>query len=181
MFLSIFRRLVRELCHGPQTCRRLGPVNSCSRRGKIGHGAALPSASGAFQSFCANIRESEYAHRRRATVRSKSENSKTLALSGEACVDTEGVDVACHHVRQCLVYEPVSMNTPQTAECVGDDRDPEMSPAVAGAGVTDMQVALVVDLEELRGEGGFESRADLLRPFQRHGIACLKGFTITDA
>lgn len=104
-----------------------------------------------------------------------------LGLGG----DPEGVDVRGHQVSEGVVDQPVLGEAVQPLEATRCDADMEMATAILRAGVPDMQMTLIRDLENLGFEGCSESALDHRHsigcPAAGHGMTCTNGLTLTVA
>lgn len=70
------------------------------------------------------------------------------------------MNVSSHHTAQCLVNEPVTLETSQVREAIGYDADPEVSAPVRRARVPDVMVAVVDNLERRWRERSVETVAN---------------------
>lgn len=79
------------------------------------------------------------------------------------------MNVGQHEVPERLVYQSVPLEGARPLKALRDDSHAEMTFAFPRAGVTDVEVAVVADLERFGREGLLEPRAYLLDPTRRHG------------
>lgn len=92
------------------------------------------------------------------------------------------MNIAIHHRAQGLVHQPVAFDGAQPCEGRRNDIDFEMTFAFFGAGVADVEMALVLYLELARVQGCRQAFAHLGNAGSiAHGSTGLKGFTVTFA
>ncbi len=95
-------------------------------------------------------------------------------------LDDQGVDVALHEVPDGRIDQPVALQGRNTPERLGHDMYAKMAQAPGRAGMTGMQVALVLDDEFLRRKALRQDIAQARRPLRAiQGSTGRKGSTST--
>ena len=74
------------------------------------------------------------------------------------------MDVGLHHLAQRRIDQPMPSQRQAAGKRGADDVDTEMPLPAARAGMSGMLVAVVVDLQRLRGQGRVEQFADARHP-----------------
>lgn len=82
---------------------------------------------------------------------------------------------------QCVVNHAVSLKHALPAKAAGNDVNAKMTSAVPRAGMPDVQVAFIDDVERRWCECFVETCADAADPLGIHGSTCRKGLTVTRA
>lgn len=94
-------------------------------------------------------------------------------------VDAERVDVGLHQVADGVVDESVTLQWAEPAKTVRGNADVKVAAAIASAGVPNVLVALIGDLEPRRSQGRFDALPDPGNTVFAHGSTCLNGLTVT--
>ena len=102
-----------------------------------------------------------------------------LSFGRRKCIDLQGVNVRLHHLAQGLVNEPVAFDSAFFSKSLGDDSHLEVAPAVSGAGVSRVQVTLVLNLQMRWRKNSLEPVLYLPDAVRAHGSTSLNGFTFT--
>lgn len=89
------------------------------------------------------------------------------------------MNIRVHQVPDGLVDEPVALQRAQPRETRRDDANLKMPTPVTGAGVPDVLMTFVDDLEFGRVQGGFDASANLFDARFVQGSTCLNGLTMT--
>src|SRR5207342_2219182 len=105
-------------------------------------------------------------------------------LGSRRCTNRKRVDVRRHHVAQHRVDRAVPRQRRESREAVADDVDDEMPAPVARAGVADVPMTVVDDLDRRRRECGFQQAAHAhdslgIRGRNAHGNTRRNGRTST--
>ena len=91
------------------------------------------------------------------------------------------MDVRLHQVPERLEYHSLPLQGPDMPEPVRNDSHLEVTPAIGGAGVATVPVALVNQFQLLGFKSGFQPSTYQAKPCLAHGRTCLKGCTSTDS
>lgn len=57
------------------------------------------------------------------------------------------MDVALHQSSERLIHRAMALRRPESLECARDNHDPKVTASALCAGVSDMQMAFVFDLD----------------------------------
>ena len=84
----------------------------------------------------------------------------SASLGRGAGMDGQRVDIGLHHAAKCGVHGAMPRNRRQALEGLADHRYGEMPAPVTSLCVPRVQVAVVLDIQMMRGEGLLQCNAD---------------------